>query len=228
MTRYLVALVTVVVFSAAASTAFGMPKGWFVGGGVADQQVTGDADGRSIAISTNGRRAVNLGKFGDRLSGGVINVGYGFNPHVAIDAQMISTTHSTTHRDESQTGNVSLTTILPGVRFSANPSKHFDLFVRAAFASSTLSYDKYGMRGDTSGGVFTVSSHDDGKLTGNGYAYGFGMEVILGRDLGLILAHTGMALTFDHLVVNNGINHYVPQAVNINVGATTASVLWHF
>jgi hypothetical protein len=146
MTRVLVALAAVLACGVVTSTAFGSPKGWFVGGGIVSRSASGDLDGKDLLVDADATRAGSVGEL-DSGSGLAFNAGYNFGSHFGLEYLESHSLHVASHDLEKSETDAFLTTPLLGIRLSAGLSDSFDVFACLGMAAAVLRYERYGHKG---------------------------------------------------------------------------------
>ncbi|HEX7939416.1 MAG TPA: outer membrane beta-barrel protein [Gemmatimonadaceae bacterium] len=188
MVRYVIALIAVIACSVVTTTAFGAPKGFFIGGGLVSRTTSGDLDGKSTLVDSAATVAGSVGKI-DNGTGFSFDIGYNFTNHFGLEYMEASTIHTANHTGEPNTTDAVISTGLAGVRLSAGLGDHFDVFARLGVAVGAVSYDQYGHK-------IATGSNDTFTLTGGGYGYGVGAEAVFGKHLGFGIGYTVYNVTF--------------------------------
>jgi len=226
MARFFVAVAVILACGMVTSNAFGSPKGFFIGGGLAGRTSSGDLDGKSFLVSTAGNREGSVGKLDDG-NGLLFDIGYNFGKHFGLEYLESHTVHNAKHQLEPSATDAVVSTGLAGFRLSAGLADHFDIFARIGFAFASVTYQRYGHKGSFSP-AFTSTSDEDFSLSGGGSGYGVGAEALFGQHLGIGIGYTVYAITFDRGNIAGTTVSIDSNQPTATFNTTDVTVLWHF
>lgn len=170
-------------------------EGWYVGGGLADQSVSGGLDGNKDFSNSAGTVVILAGK-PDAGTGWDLVVGYGINKILSVEGLIADTSHTASHSAVTFKSNMDLVTSLIGVKASYQPMDNLEVYGRAGLATATATYAKYALHGTTTSGTFTFSSTSEASFDGSGFGAGGGVEYMIDH-IGLSANYNLLSVKFD-------------------------------
>jgi len=212
-------IVALMVTGVALEPAWGVEKGWYLGGGFSSQNLSGGFDGNFAYCSDSQCSKVPVLLPGKAKSGSGINLlgGYQINSNIGIEYLSSSTIHESTHVLKKEADPLSVVSGLFGIRVGAGIDL-FNFFLRMGLASTTLSYDKASWVGG--------DSWEEVSFTGSGIGYGVGIAY-QPTEWGVEFAYNQHNTRLDSLKAGN-FSGRLEQPVSLKVASLTVSVVYHF
>jgi outer membrane protein W len=202
-------------------------KGFYVGGGFDSTAPSGDLDGKSQVTNTAGDRLGSIGKL-DTGTGINLDAGWNFTNNLGFEYFSSTSAHTAKHQAESKSSNAAAVNTMLGLRLAGHLSESIEGFVRAGYAASAVSYEKYGHLGTTTAGVFTSVANKSFVVSGSGAAYGAGLEFYGGNHIGVALGYTVFAVKLVDGSIDSEGKKRLPKDLSETMGATDVTVAWHF
>lgn len=142
-------------------------QGFYLGWGLAMNQIGGDFDGESGFVGADGAatEVIILPEIDPGL-GLDLSAGFGFTDQVALEGRLIASQHDAEFAGAS--GDVNYRLINFNLKFSFNPTADFQPFVLAGVGAASVEVEEGASRVDGSGGV------DVGDATYSGLSFNFG------------------------------------------------------
>ena len=196
-------------------------RGWYVGGGVATQALSGGFE-EGVCYSTEPGctgTVIFPGQF-DSGRGMAINAGFRFSQNFSLDFFKASTEHEAEHPalpNTVQKATLESSLLGPRIHFGIGTDA-LEFFLRGGYAMYGLEYDK-------------ATSTDGGKaskyalFSGSGWGYGVGLEIFF-RKIGVELGYTRYNGNLDLLFADGSLDKIDP--VDIQITTTNISVAYHF
>lgn len=211
-----------------ASTAAGIVQareGFYLGAGLASQNVTGDLDGEAVFLDAAGTKAALVGEIGQG-SGLAWRIGYGFGENFALEATGATSAHTAEHDAYNDSSEANLSAVLLGARLNLPFSDSLEVFGRIGVGGYSVTYDTYGLTGITAGGVFYVLSETDVTFAGSGTGIGVGAELMLGQ-VGIELGVTQHQAQLDR-ISGLGVENDEIESLSLSITAIDVIVSYYF
>jgi len=197
-------------------------EGFFLGGGLANENATGDFKGNAALASVDGTEVIVPGKPGAG-NGLELMLGYGFNRYIGIEFDLadtgnIASAHVPGFPSKSSSD---VSTNMIGARLTLPVSHAWDLFARLGLAQATMEFDSYAQ---DNFGTFGTVSHGV-AFYGYGYAAGVGAEYFIHR-WGIGAGYTLYQIAFTQSSAD-GISA-LPRTLKENLGQADLTVAYHF
>jgi len=198
-------------------------EGFYLGGGIANQSVSGDLDGSEAIISSSLTVAIIPGALDTGLS---VLVGYGFTPALSVEYLFASTSHKASSALVSLDSDATLATGLIGLRANLLVEDNLELFGRFGFSSGIATYADYALRGSIVGGGFAYTSTDSVTFTGSGVGYGVGAELLVDK-VGFGASYTVLNVDFED-AAGGGVSGVLPSKLSSTITQLALTVTYNF
>ncbi|MDH5751912.1 MAG: outer membrane beta-barrel protein [Deltaproteobacteria bacterium] len=193
-------------------------KGWYLGGGLAKQSMSGGFEGNDGYMDPGMTVVVAPGKLAPG-SGLALLLGYGFNENASLEYYFSSTSHSARFDAPGFPGqSATLSAGIIGPRFSTD-SDNLSLFARLGLSAGILTYENAA----TSDGV----NYFEAEFSGGGTGYGVGFEKIFGK-WGLEVSFNKISVTFDELSVKTASGTLAGAIPGKGASITNTSALFSY
>ena len=218
------ALALLALLTALAGTATAR-EGFYLGGGLASQSVSGDLDGTQGILATSQTVVIIPGAL-DTGSGLALLVGYGFIPMLSVEYLFASTSHKASTNLVNLDSDATLAAGLIGLRANLLVDDNLELFARLGVSSGIAEYKSYALHGSMQSGTFVYNSTSSAKFTGAGIGYGVGAE--------LFLAKVGFGASYSVLAVNftqaegGGASGALPSTLSSSITQLALTVTYSF
>jgi hypothetical protein len=202
-------------------------QGFYLGGGFASQDASGDLDGKGQVTNGAGDRLGSFGKL-DSGTGNTLDIGYNFNRYFGFEYFSVATSHHAKHELEAGTSNAVAASALLGVRLSAPMADWLEGFLRVGNGTSAVRYETFGHEGTTSAGVFTPTADKAFRVSGNGIAYGLGVQVFAGRHIGIAFGYTRFPVKYDRASIGGDSAKSLPKTLSETLTASDMTITYPF
>ena len=200
-------------------------EGWYVGGGLADQSVSGGLDGNKDFTNGTGTVVILAGK-PDAGTGFDVVVGFGINKILSVEGLVADTSHTASHSDVTFKSKMDLLTTLIGVKAAYQPTDNIEIYGRAGIATATATYAKYALHGTTTSGTFTFTSTSEASFDGSGFGVGGGAEYMIDH-VGLSANYSMLSVTFDQ-AHGGSTSGKLPHELSSTIGQFDFNVTYYF